>query len=256
MRRISTLFGAVSLLVGLALLAAVAIVTVNSLDRADGIRVEGVVVEANDNQKPVVEFRTREGQRIRIEGGISASPTPYRVGERIGVFYDPADPSEALIDSFLERWFLSLLFGGFATVFTLVGLGFTVAGLRRRRRQNRLMRSGMRIEGVVAGFEQSRFAKVNGRRSWHVIVDWTDPKGRRRRERSAMRREDPARNFKIGDRIVVLTDPDDTTLFWIDLEGRSATSPAGFGGTSANISTGRNDGMLGKTGANPIVRRR
>ena len=57
------LFGAVPLLVGLALLAVVAIVTVDSLDKADGIRVEGVVVEANDNQKPIVEFRMREGQK-------------------------------------------------------------------------------------------------------------------------------------------------------------------------------------------------
>ena len=132
MRGIFTLFGTVFLLVGLAMLVVVAIVTVNSLNKAGGIRVEGVVIEARDNQKPVVEFRTREGQRVRVEGSISASPTPYRVGERIGVFYDPADPSAAMIDSFLERWFTSVLFGGFAAVFSLIGAGFTIAALRRR----------------------------------------------------------------------------------------------------------------------------
>ena len=43
---------------------------------SEALLVEGVVIEARDNQAPVVEFRTREGQRVRNERGISASPTP------------------------------------------------------------------------------------------------------------------------------------------------------------------------------------
>jgi len=256
-RRTFSVFGIVSLTVGIALMVVVGFLLAEDYEKIlNGERVEGVVVEAGDNEKPTVEFRTKDGRRIRVEGTISASPTPYRVGERIGVFYDPAQPEKALIDSFLERWFLPLLFGGFATVFTLVGLGFTLVSLRRRRRQRRLMRSGARAQGIVAGFEQNRFTKINGRRPWHVIVDWTDPKGQPRRERSEMLREDPTRSFKIGDTVAVLSDPEDMNLFWIDLHGRSKAASASFGGTSGNVSTGVNIGGMGKSGTNPVVRRR
>jgi hypothetical protein len=253
MRGISTLFGAVFLLVGVAMLVLAAIVAINSLDKAGGIRVEGVVIEARDNQKPVVEFRTGEGQRVRIEGGISASPTPYRVGERIGVFYDPADPSGALIDSFLERWFVSLLFGGFAAVFSLVGAGFTIAALRRRARRAQLIRHGQRFDGHIAGFEQNRFTKINGKRPWQVLVNWTDGQGRAHASHSEMQRQDPSGRFKIGDRVTVIADPAKPADAWVDLFGESSNmaktgSPAGFPAASS--------ARLGKTTAPPVVRRR
>jgi hypothetical protein len=253
MRGIFPLFGTVFLLVGAVLLLGVAFVTVNSLEKAGGIRVEGVVVEANDNQTPVVEFRTREGQRIRIEGGISASPTPYRVGERIGVFYDPTDPSAALIDSFLERWFLSLLFGGFATVFTLVGAGFTIAALRRRARRTRLIRHGQRFDGHIAGFEQNRFTKINGKRPWQVLVTWTDGQGKTRSTHSEMQREDPSRRFKIGDRVTVIADAADPANAWIDLFGES--SAMAKSGSATGFPTA-SDSKLGKSTTSPVVRRR
>lgn len=256
-RRAFSILAIVFLANGLGLLVAVGIMIFGDCEKIwNGERVEGVVVQARDNEKPTVEFRTKDGRRMLVEGAISASPTPYEVGERIGVFYDPANPTGALIDSFLERWFLPLIFGGFATIFTLVGFGFMLAVLRRRRQQNRLMRSGMRAQGIVAGFEQNRFTKINGRRPWHVIVDWTDPKGQPRRERSEMLREDPARIFKVGDTVAVLADPANAKLFWIDLDGRSKGMQTGFGGTSGNVSTGVNVGGLGKSGTNPVVRRR
>jgi hypothetical protein len=253
MRGIFPLFGAVFLLVGAAMLVGVAIVTIKSLDRASGIRVEGIVIEARDNQKPIVEFRTREGQRVRIEGGISASPTPYRVGERIGVFYDPADPSDALIDSFLERWFTSLLFGGFAAVFSLIGAGFTITALRRRARRSHLIRHGQRFDGHIVGFEQNHFTKINGKRPWQVLVTWKDGQGRAHTSHSEMQREDPSGRFKIGDRVTVIADAANPANAWIDLFGESsnmakAGAAAGFPIASST--------KLGKAAAPPVVRRR
>jgi hypothetical protein len=251
MRGFFTLFAIVFLLVGVGLLIAVGFVTANGLEKASsGSRVEGIVVEANDNQKPIVEFRTRDGQRLRVEGSISASPTPYRVGERIGVFYDPANPSDALIDSFIERWFLTLLLGGFATVFTAIGLGFTVAALRRRSRRIRLIKTGQRFDGHIVGFEQNRFTKINGRRPWQVLVTWTDAQGMAHSTHSEMQREDPAQRFKTGERVTVIADAGNPNDSWVDLFSEAA----GFGrpATTASDLAGS---KMGKTSTPPVIRR-
>jgi len=252
-----TIVGIVFLIAGIGLAIFIGAYLVNDYDKVlNGERAEAVVLQARDGAKPILEFRTGRGERIRIEGKISSSPSPYEVGERIGVFYDPAEPTEALIDTFIERWFMPLLFGGFGLVF--IAVGSTLFNLARRsgRRLARLLRDGRRVEGRVAAFEVNQFTKINGRRPWHVLVDWTDAQGRSRRERSEMLREDPAKRFKIGDTVAVLVDPANPKLFWIDLDGRSKNVQTGFGGTSGNVSTGLNVGGMGKSGTNPVVRRR
>jgi hypothetical protein len=252
-----TIVGLVFLIAGIGMAIFVGAYVVGDYEKIlNGERAEAVVLQASDGGKPILEFRTRQGQRVRVEGKISTSPSAYKVGERIGVFYDPADPSDALIDSFIERWFVALLFGGFGTVFIVVGGTLFAIARRSGRRLARLLREGRRFEGRVAAFEMNQFTKINGRRPWHVLVDWTDAQGQPRRERSAMLREDPAKRFKIGDTVAVLADPANPKLFWIDLDGRSKNVQTGFGGTSGNVSTGLNVGGMGKSGTNPVVRRR
>lgn len=256
-RPVFTIVGLVFLIAGIGLAIFVGAYLVNDYDKVlNGERAEAVVLQARDGTKPILEFRTRRGEPIRIEGKISSSPSPYDVGERVSVFYDPADPADALIDTFIERWFMPLLFGGFGLVFIAVGSILFTLARRSSRRLVRLLRQGQRLEGRVAAFEVNQFTKINGRRPWHVLVDWTDAKGQPRRERSEMLREDPAKRFKIGDTVTVLADPANPKLFWIDLDGRSKSVQTGFGGTSGNVSTGVNVGGLGKSGTNPVVRRR
>lgn len=252
-----TIVGIVFLLAGIGMAIFVGAYVVDGYDKVlNGERAEAVVLQARDGAKPILEFRTGRGERIRIEGKISSSPSPYEVGERVSVFYDPDEPAEALIDTFIERWFMALLFGGFSLVFIAVGGTLFSIARRSSRRLARLMREGLRVEGRVAAFEVNQFTKINGRRPWHVVVEWTDAKGQPRRERSEMLREDPAKRFKLGDTVVVLTDPANAKSFWIDLEGRSKASSTSFGGTSANITTSKRSGVFGKIGNDSIVRRR
>ncbi|MGE0154670.1 MAG: DUF3592 domain-containing protein [Reyranellaceae bacterium] len=253
-RGVFGLFGAVFLLVGLGLWGAVAFVLGESLDKAEnGRRVQGIVLEANDNQPPVVEFRTGDGQRIRLEGRISVSPTPYRVGETIGVFHDPQDPSDALIDAFAERWFLPLLFGGFAAAFSAIGLGFVLARWRAAAGRRRLLRHGLRFDGRIAGFEQARFTKLDGRRPWQALVTWTDAQGTAHSGHSEMLREDPAARFRLGDRVTVLVDRDDPGRVLVDLFGEANARAAS--GSDAGLSA-KSRPKTGKTAKPPVVRRR
>lgn len=127
------------LLAGGGMLAGGASLVVDDFDMREAAqRTEGIVVAAPDGGVPVVRFRTGEGQVFQVSGAISASPTPYEVGERIGIHYDAANPQEARIDSFIERWFLPLLLGGLGGVAALVGLGLLSAWWRHRRRLDRL----------------------------------------------------------------------------------------------------------------------
>lgn len=247
-RPVFTIVGLVFLIAGIGLAIFVGAYLVNDYDKAlNGERAEAVVLQARDGTKPILEFRTRRGEPIRIEGKISSSPSPYDVGERVSVFYDPADPADALIDTFIERWFLPLLFGGFGTVFLLVGGTMVTLARRSSRKLARLQRDGRRFDGRIVAFEQNRFTKINGRRPWQVLVTWTDAQGVTHSIHSEMMREDPSQRFKIGDRATVIADPTISKLAWVDLFGQANTI-----GESVSASSGN----FGKSTNNPVVRRR
>lgn len=134
MSRFRLLLAMPFLLVGIGLLIGVGVKV--SDDRALIERAQyviGVVVAAPDNGVPIVELRYGAGRTARVEGAISTSPSPYDVGERIGVYFDPAT-GESLIDSFVERWFLILLLGGFGLVASTIGAAFAIGAIRHRRR--------------------------------------------------------------------------------------------------------------------------
>lgn len=52
----------------------------------------------------------------------AADPTTYEVGKHVQVLYDPDTPSSMVIDTFYEKWAMSLIFIGIGTAFALSGL--------------------------------------------------------------------------------------------------------------------------------------
>ncbi|WP_322495220.1 DUF3592 domain-containing protein [Chloroflexus sp.] len=74
--------------------------------RVGMVATEGVVVGAvqyDDGESnlfyPMVEFQTAAGETIRFRGHIgTAFVPPYKVGDRVKVFYHPAQPRSAIID--------------------------------------------------------------------------------------------------------------------------------------------------------------
>lgn len=246
-----TIVGLVFLIAGIGMAIFVGAYVAGDYEKfLNGERAEAVVLQANDGGKPILEFRTAGGQRVRIEGKISASPSPYKIGERVFVFYDPAEPGDALIDAFIERWFLPLLFGGFGTVFLLVGGTMFALARRSSRRLARLQREGQRFDGRIAAIEQNRFTKINGRRPWQVLVTWTDAQGVSHSTHSEMLRDNPAARFKVGDRVTVIADPANPKISWVDLFGTAMTS-----GSSSSFGGAKSD-KLGKNTSTPVVRRR
>ncbi len=57
---------------------------------------------------PVVEFQAA-GKSYSFEGGTASDPPQYKVNQQVKVRYDPANPANAQIDSFVERWLFPIL---------------------------------------------------------------------------------------------------------------------------------------------------
>lgn len=83
----------------------------------EGQTTPGIVTrmeESNDSEggccvySPVIEFAAG-GQTYTFEGDNASDPPQYKVGQRVNVRYDPADPNTAQIDSFFERWLFPII---------------------------------------------------------------------------------------------------------------------------------------------------
>lgn len=85
--------------------------------QTNGEKTEGTVVRLNEQSDseggcctyvPIVEFEAG-GRAYSFEDGTASDPPAYRVGERVPVLYDPADPETAQIDKWSERWLFPIL---------------------------------------------------------------------------------------------------------------------------------------------------
>ncbi len=73
--------------------------------------------------RPVVKFTTSDGREVQAESRVAGNPAPARVGDTVGVFYDPEDPTRIQLDTAVGR-------GGclaFALIF--VGAVFCATGV-------------------------------------------------------------------------------------------------------------------------------
>jgi hypothetical protein len=93
------------------------------LARAD--RAAGTVIEmrrsgGDSTYRPVVSFRTAQGQAVTFVASWGTSPPAYRRGDHVTVLYDAATPEKAEIEGFLSQWLGTLILAGLATIFALL----------------------------------------------------------------------------------------------------------------------------------------
>lgn len=67
---------------------------------------------------PVVEY-TVDGKSFEVQG-ISSKPPAYSVGDPAMVRYRTDNPADAVINSFLQRWLLPVIFTGLGAIFVAV----------------------------------------------------------------------------------------------------------------------------------------
>lgn len=77
---------------------------------------------------PIIEFKTRSGEQVRLNSYIINHWAWYERGEQVEVIYSPDQPESASINSFYYLWYYSLLSGA-----GLLGVGIgLMMGVHRR----------------------------------------------------------------------------------------------------------------------------
>ncbi len=150
---------------------------------AKGVRASGTVIQIvsyrdSDGEtmyRPVVEFTDTAGSRREFSSDVSSSTSEFQRGEAVDVIYDPVAPENAIIDSFMERFFLPLIFGGLGSIFALVGAGILFTTIRRRQIVAALKERGLRINAEFVGCQLDTSIKINGRSPFRVFAQATHP---------------------------------------------------------------------------------
>lgn len=81
---------------------------------------EGTQIEKKYRYRPEIRFKTHAGRTIDFVAPIATRPSRYAIGDEVEVLYNPENPNEVQINSFLHLWFATLM---------LVGFGFLIAGM-------------------------------------------------------------------------------------------------------------------------------
>ena len=91
-----------------------------------GKTAQGTVVDIYKNgiyNSPVVEFYTEDGTKMLFKSELETAKRKYKIGDKVEVIYNPADPTEAEINKFAERNFLHLFLMGVGALLIIVGIG-------------------------------------------------------------------------------------------------------------------------------------
>ncbi|MGV2497673.1 DUF3592 domain-containing protein [Pelagerythrobacter aerophilus] len=173
--------------------------------------------DSGSTYRPVVEFHDAKGTRHEFVGSVGSSPPAYSRGETVSVIYDPAAPGRAMIDGFLDRYFLPLVFGGMGGVFAVLGGGLLFFFIRRRRIVARLKDSGVPISAKFVECYRDTSTRVNGRYPWRVVGQATHPTtGKLQSFKSDAIWVDLSEQLRGGD-IRVLIDPARPKQHFVDL---------------------------------------
>jgi hypothetical protein len=125
--------------------------------------------------KPVFEFTDRSDRMHRITGSVASSPPSFERGEAVTVRYRPENPENAHLDSFMDSWFLALIFGGLGIVFTSIAAGFVIYAVRRHRVRAWLAANGVRVQAQVERVYYDTSVKMNGRSPFRIAAQWQNP---------------------------------------------------------------------------------
>ena len=107
---------------------------------ATGTVVSNVRVEQRDsdgqvsiNFAPEFTFAGADGKAYTVTSATSSNPPEFAEGQAVRVLYDPMNPGTARIDSFLQLWFMPILFGAFGAVFGGIGYTWMYFVVKRQR---------------------------------------------------------------------------------------------------------------------------
>jgi hypothetical protein len=83
---------------------------------AEGVVIELILKSTRGGwvYRPMVQFLPVEAplEKVIFESSVGSRPARFRVGDRVSILYNPANPLQAQINSLMDRW----LFPGFLII--------------------------------------------------------------------------------------------------------------------------------------------
>lgn len=143
-RRIGyVLMGLFFLLAGIVLLAAGAYLYKTRIDEAATFsKTTGIVIELREvkenaevgvTYKPILKYKDKNGKEYIYTSANSSDPPAYNIGEKVDMFYNEADPKEAFIDSFYEKWTGTIALFICGVVVFPIGIWLIFSAFRRNK---------------------------------------------------------------------------------------------------------------------------
>lgn len=69
-----------------------------------------------------IQYTTNDAQAVTFDSRIRYNQTSMTPGRQVKILYDPAEPQEAVIDSFVSIWFKEIIVGGSTFLIVLLTL--------------------------------------------------------------------------------------------------------------------------------------
>jgi len=128
---------------------------------------------------PTIKFKTQQGETIETELNVGSNPPEHTVGEQVTILYDPNNPRDANVNSFLSLYFVAVVLLGLGGTFTTVGLGVLIAPLAYTLAANKkvelLKQNGTRIMTKIIGVDLNDSFTMNGASPYQITSQWLDP---------------------------------------------------------------------------------
>lgn len=103
----------------------------NSFARAEGSVVD--YSQSGDTAYPIVQFSTPDGRRWEFEDRVGSDPPQFKLEQKVDVRYDPSNPRNAFVNSFINLSIFPGIFFLVGGVFALIGWLGVFSSLRHRR---------------------------------------------------------------------------------------------------------------------------
>ena len=94
-------------------------------------QVDGVVIRFRESRRPgknttyapVVEYFAY-GKSYQHESSLYRAGPGFEINQTVTILYKRDKPEDAIIDNFLEKWFIPMIFGIIGAVFLIIGFIF------------------------------------------------------------------------------------------------------------------------------------
>lgn len=196
-----------------------------SMSYVRDIRMIGKPISGGRTLRPVVAFKTYDGQEIKFVSSFSSNPPKYSPGDRVGVLYQAENPQNAEVDTFFAVWgviFILFLIGSVIFGFALIIL---LVPYFAEKREAWFRVNGLPLSAEVSGIECNENVAVLSSHPYVIKAVWNDPAaGEEYLFTSRKIWFDPNEFIKDG-RVTVFIDKSDRSKYCMDLSFLPKTEP-------------------------------